>query len=41
VMMLTNNASIRDVLLFPLQRPLPLAARAAEDEAAEDEPAEP
>ena len=23
VMMLTNNASIRDVLLFPLQRPLP------------------
>ena len=26
VMMLTNNASIRDVLLFPLQRPLPLNA---------------
>ena len=24
VMMLTNNASIRDVLLFPLQRPLPI-----------------
>jgi lysyl-tRNA synthetase class 2 len=24
VMMLTNNASIRDVLLFPLQRPLPV-----------------
>jgi hypothetical protein len=22
-MMLTDNASIRDVLLFPLQRPLP------------------
>jgi lysyl-tRNA synthetase class 2 len=26
VMMLTDNASIRDVLLFPLQRPLPLDA---------------
>jgi lysyl-tRNA synthetase class II len=23
VMLLTNNASIRDVILFPLQRPLP------------------
>jgi lysyl-tRNA synthetase class 2 len=31
VMMLTNNASIRDVLLFPLQRPLPA------DEAEDDE----
>jgi lysyl-tRNA synthetase class 2 len=31
VMMLTNNASIRDVLLFPLQRPLPA------DEADDDE----
>ncbi len=34
VMMLTNNASIRDVLLFPLQRPLPTDAP---DDAAEDD----
>jgi lysyl-tRNA synthetase class 2 len=34
VMMLTNNASIRDVLLFPLQRPLP-AGTTDEDEAPE------
>ncbi|HTJ24581.1 MAG TPA: lysine--tRNA ligase [Candidatus Limnocylindria bacterium] len=33
VMMLTNNASIRDVLLFPLQRPLPAGA----DDGDEDE----
>ncbi|HYZ16638.1 MAG TPA: lysine--tRNA ligase [Candidatus Acidoferrum sp.] len=32
VMMLTNNASIRDVLLFPLQRPLP-AGETLEEEA--------
>jgi aspartyl-tRNA synthetase len=31
VMMLTNNASIRDVLLFPLQRPLPAGAAADDD----------
>jgi hypothetical protein len=37
VMMLTNNASIRDILLFPLQRPLP-ADSAADDDADEDEP---
>jgi lysyl-tRNA synthetase class 2 len=36
VMMLTNNASIRDVLLFPLQRPLPPDAR--DDDEGEDEP---
>jgi lysyl-tRNA synthetase class 2 len=36
VMMLTDNGSIRDVLLFPLQRPLP-AERADDD----DEDAEP
>ncbi|HEY0394344.1 MAG TPA: lysine--tRNA ligase [Candidatus Elarobacter sp.] len=30
VMMLTDNASIRDVLLFPLQRPLPVDARDGE-----------
>jgi lysyl-tRNA synthetase class 2 len=35
VMMLTNNASIRDVLLFPLQRPLP--ADEADDD--DEEPA--
>jgi lysyl-tRNA synthetase, class II len=36
VMMLTNNASIRDVLLFPLQRPLAAGARHEdEDESAE------
>ena len=35
VMMLTDNASIRDVLLFPLQRPLP------PDEPDEDEEPEP
>ncbi len=35
VMMLTDNASVRDVLLFPLQRPLPADAR--EDDA-EDAP---
>jgi lysyl-tRNA synthetase class 2 len=33
VMMLTNNRSIRDVLLFPLQRPLPEGARDDDDEA--------
>ncbi len=32
VMMLTDNASIRDVLLFPLQRPLPAGAADDEDE---------
>jgi len=32
VMMLTNNASIRDVLLFPLQRPLPLGETGDEGE---------
>jgi lysyl-tRNA synthetase class 2 len=32
VMMLTNNASIRDVLLFPLQRPLQSRDRDDEDE---------
>ncbi len=32
VMLLTNNASIRDVLLFPLQRPLPADELADEDE---------
>jgi lysyl-tRNA synthetase class 2 len=32
VMMLTNNASIRDVLLFPLQRPLPVDERDADEE---------
>jgi lysyl-tRNA synthetase, class II len=37
VMMLTNNASIRDVLLFPLQRPLPENAR-EEDEDDEGAP---
>jgi lysyl-tRNA synthetase, class II len=35
VMMLTNNASVRDVLLFPLQRPLP--AGAADDDDLGDE----
>jgi hypothetical protein len=34
-MMLTDNASVRDVLLFPLQRPLPADARGDD---AEDEP---
>jgi lysyl-tRNA synthetase, class II len=34
VMMLTNNASIRDVLLFPLQRPLPFGTA---DDGEEDE----
>jgi lysyl-tRNA synthetase class 2 len=34
VMMLTDNASIRDVLLFPLQRPLPPERDADEDDAA-------
>ncbi len=33
VMMLTDNASIRDVLLFPLQRPLPPERDADEDDA--------
>jgi len=33
-MMLTNNASIRDVLLFPLQRPLP-----ADEEDDDEDPA--
>ncbi len=33
VMMLTDNASIRDVLLFPLQRPLPAEPDDDEDEA--------
>ncbi len=32
VMMLTNNASIRDVLLFPLQRPLAAGTRDDDDE---------
>ena len=32
VMMLTNNASIRDVLLFPLQRPLPVDEQDDDDE---------
>ncbi len=32
VMMLTNNASIRDILLFPLQRPLPVDAADDDDE---------
>ena len=32
VMMLTNNRTIRDVLLFPLQRPLPPDARDDDDE---------
>ena len=32
VMMLTNNASIRDVLLFPLQRPLPAEQNADEED---------
>ncbi|MBV8644810.1 MAG: lysine--tRNA ligase [Candidatus Eremiobacteraeota bacterium] len=32
VMMLTNNASIRDVLLFPLQRPLPTDAPEEDDD---------
>jgi lysyl-tRNA synthetase class 2 len=35
VMMLTNNASIRDVLLFPLQRPLPEGA-AVDDDAGDE-----
>jgi len=35
VMMLTDNASVRDVLLFPLQRPLPADAR---DDDPEEEP---
>ncbi|HZW52729.1 MAG TPA: amino acid--tRNA ligase-related protein, partial [Candidatus Elarobacter sp.] len=39
VMMLTNNASIRDVLPFPLQRPLPADARGEDDE--EEPPTEP
>jgi lysyl-tRNA synthetase class 2 len=34
VMMLTNNASIRDILLFPLQRPLPPDADDDDEEAA-------
>jgi lysyl-tRNA synthetase class 2 len=34
VMMLTNNASIRDILLFPLQRPLPADADDDEEEPA-------
>ena len=34
VMMLTNNASIRDVLLFPLQRPLPQRAEPDDEELA-------
>jgi lysyl-tRNA synthetase, class II len=38
VMMLTDNASIRDVLLFPLQRPLPADAR--DDDVEEAEPEE-
>jgi lysyl-tRNA synthetase class 2 len=37
VMMLTNNASIRDVLLFPLQRPLQADARDDDEEDAADE----
>jgi lysyl-tRNA synthetase, class II len=32
VMMLTNNESIRDILLFPLQRPLPADAADDDDE---------
>jgi lysyl-tRNA synthetase class 2 len=36
VMMLTDNASIRDVLLFPLQRPLPAGER--DEEQADDAP---
>jgi len=32
VMMLTNNASIRDILLFPLQRPLPADATDDDDD---------
>jgi lysyl-tRNA synthetase class 2 len=36
VMMLTDNASVRDVLLFPLQRPLP--ADVHDDDAEEDPP---
>ena len=35
VMMLTNNASIRDVLLFPLQRPLPADAREEDEDEGE------
>ncbi|HEY0613734.1 MAG TPA: lysine--tRNA ligase [Candidatus Elarobacter sp.] len=35
VMMLTDNASIRDVLLFPLQRPLPPDARDPDDDEAQ------
>jgi lysyl-tRNA synthetase, class II len=34
VMMLTNNASIRDILLFPLQRPLPPDADDDDDDEA-------
>ena len=34
VMMLTNNESIRDVLLFPLQRPLP--AEESDEDADDD-----
>ncbi len=36
-MMLTNNASIRDVLLFPLQRPLAAGVRDDDEPAAESE----
>jgi hypothetical protein len=32
VFVLTNNASIRDVLLFPLQRPLPADEHDDDDE---------
>jgi lysyl-tRNA synthetase class 2 len=32
VMMLTNNRSIRDVLLFPLRRPLPESVRDDDDD---------
>ncbi|HZO93345.1 MAG TPA: lysine--tRNA ligase [Candidatus Baltobacteraceae bacterium] len=35
VMMLTNRRTIRDVLLFPLQRPLPESERLADDDVVE------
>ena len=38
VMMLTGNASIRDVLLFPLQKPLPADLVEADDEELEPVP---
>jgi lysyl-tRNA synthetase class 2 len=41
VMMLTDNASIRDVLLFPLQRPLPAGLSADHEDEDEDAGAAP